>query len=115
MAGKFWKTVKIWSQKPHVVNKRLSGVVSVSSWKCVSEFQSWQSIVEDFKEELIDLDENGICRLFNAKGNWTKTEENWTLEDPNGDECYVSIRKCLPKQPNRYQPMLEIEFIGKFC
>lgn len=111
MAGKFWKTIRIWSQKPHVVNKRLAGVATVASWKCVSEFPSWENIIE-IHQDLKGCSESEICEKFKVAENWLSAN-NWITEEHEGSECYASLRRCLPKQPNRHRPVLELEFIGR--
>lgn len=112
ISEKYWGTLKVWSQKPHVVNKRLAGVANIASWKCVSNFHSWENIVETYLE-LLGLDEIEISSAMHRLG-WSPTE-HWTVDKRKENECYVSLRKCLPKQPNRHQPVLELEFIGAFC
>ena len=111
MADNFWKTVKIWSQKSHVVNKRLIGVATLASWKLVSNFSSWQQIVEK-KAQLVGLSDHQITEAI-SKMDWEKSE-CWAIEELNMDSpfCFVSLRKCLPKQPRRHQPVFELEFIG---
>ena len=109
--AEFWGTIKVWSQKPHVVNKRLAGVASVASWKCVSEFSSWEQIV-DKHVELIGQDELGIMREM-KKLMWEKAE-HWTVEEQEENVCFASLRKCLPKQARRHQSLFELEIIGVY-
>lgn len=111
MAEKFWNSLKVWSQKPHVVNKRLAGVASVASWKCVSQFSSWENIVEKHLE-IIGLNEQEIMEKFNGSI-WSKAE-HWAGEEHLDNTCFVSLRKCLPKQPHRYQSVFELEFMGVY-
>lgn len=109
MAERFWNTLKVWSQKPHVVNKRLTGVASVATWECVSSFLSWEDIVEKHLE-LIGLSEVEIEVRMNARL-WSKSE-HWTVENHEENTCFASVRRCLPKQTRRHQTLLELEIIG---
>jgi hypothetical protein len=107
----FWKSVRIWSQKPHVVNKRLIGVATLASWKYVSNSSSWKEIV-DTTVQLTSLNEHQVVEAI-SQMEWVKSE-SWASEDLTLDSsyCFVSLRKCLPKQPRRHQPVHELEFIG---
>jgi hypothetical protein len=109
MAERFWNTLKVWSQKPHVVNKRLSGVASIANWKCVSQFLSWQDIIEKHLV-LIGLDEVEIEKKMDGM-KWSKAQ-HWSIEEHEENTCLASIRKCLPKQKSRHQTILELEIIG---
>ena len=113
MDENFWKTVRIWSQKPHVVNKRLIGVATLASWKFVSSFSCWQDIV-DKNAQLIGLNEDQVLEAI-SQMEWEKSG-CWANEElsMNPSHCLVSLRKCLPKQPRRHQPVFELEFIGVF-
>ena len=113
MAERFWNTLKVWSQKPHVVNKRLSGVASIANWKCVSNFLSWEAIIETHLK-LIGLDEVELAKQMNDM-KWNKTE-HWSIEEHKEESnlCIASIRKCLPKQNSRHQTIYEFEVIGVF-
>ncbi|XP_046447800.1 probable tRNA (uracil-O(2)-)-methyltransferase isoform X1 [Daphnia pulex] len=108
MAERFWNTLKVWSQKPHVVNKRLSGVASIANWKCVSQFLSWQEIIEKHLV-LIGLDEIELEKKMDGM-KWSKSE-HWSIEEHQENTCLASIRKCLPKQKSRHQTILELEII----
>ena len=107
----FWKTVKIWSTKQHVVNKRLAGVTVVSSWKLPSSWPSWIDLVEK-NAKMKELNQEEAVQDIE----WEKAAQ-WTAEETQRDSssCLVSLRKCLPKQPRRYQPVFELEFIGVYC
>jgi len=112
MNSNFWKAIKIWSQKPHVVNKRLAGVTVASSWKSPSSFTSFSDVVEKTAELNKVATERVADVITELK--WEK-ESVWTDELPmnqDSNDCYLSLRKCIPKQPNRYQPVYELEFIG---
>lgn len=111
MTEKFWGTIKVWSQKPHVVNKRLAGVASVANWKCVSDFSSWEEIVEKHVG-LIGLDELDIVKGMKELM-WEKAE-HWTIEEHEENTCLASLRKCLPKQTRRHQSLFELEVIGVY-
>jgi len=111
MNSNFWKAIKIWSQKPHVVNKRLAGVTVASSWKSPSSFTSFSDVVEKTAELNKVATERVADVITELK--WEK-ESVWTDELPmnqDSNDCYLSLRKCIPKQPNRYQPVYELEFI----
>nr|CAG4642587.1 EOG090X07W1 [Evadne anonyx] len=107
----FWKAIKIWSQKPHVVNKRLAGVTVVSSWKLPSSFTSFNHVVEKTAE----LNSVDVERVADVLTGWSWEKENvWTDELPmnqDSNDCFLSLRKCIPKQPHRYQPVYELEFM----
>ena len=110
--AEFWGTIKVWSQKPHVVNKRLAGVASVASWKCVSGFSSWEEIV-DKHAVLIGSDELGIMKGMNELM-WEKAD-HWTVEDQKENTMFfASLRKCLPKQTRRHQSLFELEVVGVY-
>lgn len=109
-ADGFWKTVKIWSQKTHVVNKHLAGVAVIASWKLSSCCSSWIDIIEK-NSGLKGLQEEEFHQAVGQLG-W-ETEEPWMEKEcPDLSACYVSLRKCLPKQSRRYEPVFEVEFIG---
>ena len=113
MEDNFWKTVRIWSQKPHVVNKRLAGVVTLFSWKFPSKFTSWVDMVE----KTCEINGQSEEKIKEAIEGWNWEAGNlWTDDFPHHDSslCYVSLRKCLPKQPHRFQPVYEVEFIGVY-
>ena len=112
MNQNFWKAIKIWRQKPHVVNKRLAGVTVISSWKLPSSFTSFNDVVE----KTIELNRFSADEVANAITNWNwENESVWTDElsmNQDFNDCFLSLRKCIPKQPQRYQPVYELEFIG---
>ena len=111
MSENFWKAIKIWSQKPHVVNKRLAGVTVVHSWKSPAYFTSFKHLLEKTAE----LNGFDVERVAATITSWSWEKENvWTDEFPHqeSDVCFLSLRKCIPKQPHRYQPVYELEFIG---
>ena len=105
----FWKTIKIWSQKQHVVNKRLVGISVLHNWKCPSAFSSRKNVF-DLAASLRGLSENEIIK--HAQHLEWQEDSHWTFIDPSSNSCLVSLRKCLPKQPQRYNPVLELEVIG---
>ncbi|KAI9562599.1 hypothetical protein GHT06_010053 [Daphnia sinensis] len=108
MAETFWSALKVWSQKPHVVNKRLTGVASVAHWKCTSLFSSWEEIVEKHLE-LTGLNEVEIEEQMNSHL-WSKSE-HWTVGNCEENTCFASVRRCLPKQTRRHLTVLELEII----
>lgn len=110
MEEKLWNVVKIWSQKPHVVNKRLVGVSVIGCWKFESNFSSWESIVEKF-QNLKNNQEEALNVI--EKFGWERTEP-WKSDSYESSECIVSLRKCLPKQPRRFSSELELEFLGVY-
>nr|CAG4643282.1 EOG090X07W1 [Ilyocryptus agilis] len=105
----FWKAVRIWSKKPHVVNKRVASSVVINSWTLVSSSSTWTEAIEKYLL-FSDLDEEeatGIIGTFN----WEKAPL-WTDSDKIFDDtCCVSLRKLLPKQPHRHKAAFELEFI----
>lgn len=108
----FWRAIKIWSQKTHVVNKRLTGVAVTHSWTLPSSQSSWLDIVEANSTNFRGLDLEKILKGVELL-EWQASTISWTDEvviDPLS--CYVSLRKCIPKQPRRYEPLYELEFIG---
>lgn len=111
MEVKFWNVVKIWSQKPHVVNKRLVGVSVIGCWKFTSDFPSWEAIIEKF-QNVAQTEELEVLSVIKNFG-WEKAEP-WKVEGYQSSECQVSLRKCLPKQPRRFSNELELEFLGVY-
>nr|CAG4650235.1 EOG090X07W1 [Sida crystallina] len=110
----FWKTVKLWSQKAHVVNKRLVGIVPVTCWKLESTYESWADFVSSILEHFINVGtEEEIVGVADDL-QWSKSHI-WTEELASGvresSNCYVSLRKCLPKQPRRHSTVYELELI----
>lgn len=112
MEDKLWEVVKIWSQKTHVVNKRLVGVSVIGCWKFTSEFSSWESIVEKFEIVAQNESESEVLKVINGF-EWLKAEP-WKLDTVQASECVVSLRKCLPKQPHRFSSELELEILGMY-
>ena len=110
----FWKTVKLWSQKTHVVNKRLVGVAPIASWSKISQDCSlWTDLVHFSRKHFNLSSEDEIMKEI-ENFQWQKCPI-WT-EDLSYNQvcsnCHLSLRKCLPKQPKRHQPTYELEFIG---
>lgn len=112
MAESFWSSIKVWSEKPHVVNKRLAGVAVVTSWRCPSSFLSWEEIVQKHLD-LVGLEEQEIIKAINEMM-WTTNAEPWFSEKYDQETSWASLRKCLPKQCHRHQPLFELEIIGVY-
>ena len=82
----------------------------------------WRNLVELVRAELTPK-ELTPKELTDAAGrlSWLAEEPPWTQQAPptpassaNDAGLGAALRKCLPKQPHRHQPVYEWEFVGRF-
>lgn len=122
--GNFWKTIKLYLDKPHIVNKRLAGTVPWSYFKSTNEIPL-NTFIELRKYLRNERDYNGDSVISFLKQNHIVAAkcpgaflENLTSEPDKRDVIFhghniLILRKMLPKNKSLYENVNELVLIGK--
>jgi hypothetical protein len=107
----FWKAVDIWNDCPHVVNRRLCGVICLFSGKILHSEVDHHIIVSKIKAADIptatSVGEDHILKILDAAG--ILTEKNYNVSEVG---VYIYFKKLLPRNSDKFQPCLELVIIG---
>lgn len=121
----FWKTLKLYLDKPHTVNKRLAGSVPLSYFKSTNEI-SLKNFIELKKHLKNEREYNGDSVInFLKENNIDAVKcpgaflENLTSVPERRDDVLdgnkiIILRRLLPKNKNLYGIANELVLIGKF-
>lgn len=121
----FWTTLKLYLDKPHIVNKRLAGSVPWSYFKTANEISldnfielrthlgneseySGDSVMNFLKRNLIDAVKCPAAFLENLR---SPTEKRDSVLHGN---TILILRRMLPKNKNLYGTVNELVLIGEW-
>lgn len=121
----FWKTIKLYLDKPHAVNKRLAGSVPLSHFKVTSEV-SINDFIELRKHLRSEREYNGdsVIKFLKRKNIDALKCPSGFLDDliniPKREDGVLShgvrviiLSKLLPKNKTLYTTASELVLIGK--
>lgn len=127
---RFLKAVNVWIEKPHVINRRLMGalVIKKAPFEHLTEkdlprffadqrqLLHTQSLQGSFASDTSKNSEIGeeTC-LINGETDIPEIPEKDSFKDPADDEKrnLITLRKLLPRQLDKRDPIFELIFIGK--
>lgn len=119
----FWKTIKLYLDKPHTINKRLAGSVPWSYFKSTNKI-SLNHFIELRKHLRNDSEYNGdsVINFLKQKDVEVVKCPGGFLEDlindPEENEVFlhghkiIILRRLLPKNKNLYGTANELVLIG---
>lgn len=122
----FWQTIKLYLDKPHIVNKRLAGSVPWSYFKSANDISS-DNFIELRKYLRNEREYNGDSVISFLKQNHIDAVkcpgaflENLTTIPETRDVVLrgnkiIILRRMLPKNKNLYDTVNELVLIGKWC
>jgi hypothetical protein len=107
----FWKAVDIWNNFPHVVNRRLCGVIFLFSGKILNPEVDHNIIVSKIRDTNISaatsVEEEHLLKALEAAG--IQIEKNYDISEAG---IYIYVKKLLPRNSDKYEPCLELVIIG---
>lgn len=121
----FWKTLKLYLDKPHTVNKRLAGSVPLSYFISTNEI-TLNNFIELKKHLKLEREYNGDAVInFLKEKNIDAVKcpsaflDNLTnIPERRDDALYgnkiIILRRLLPKNKNLYGTANELVLIGRF-
>lgn len=107
----FWKAIDIWNNYPHVVNRRLCGVICLFVGKILNSEVDHNVIVSRIRDTNIpaatSVEDDHILKILEAA-------EIQAEKDCNVSEAgvYIYFKKLLPRNYDRFEPCLELVIIG---
>ena len=120
----FLNALDVWIEKPHVINRRLMGALIVK--KAPFEHLTEKDLACFFADQRQQLLHTQSLQGSFASDTSKKSEigekiclipEKDSFTDPAGDEegNSITLRKLLPRQLDKRDPIFELVFIGKKC
>jgi hypothetical protein len=107
----FWKAVDIWNNCPHVVNRRLCGVIFLFSGKLLNPEVDHNIIVPKIRNTnisvAVSLEEEHFLKALETAG--IQTQKNYDISEAG---IYIYFKKLLPRNSDKFKPCLELVIIG---
>lgn len=114
----FWEAIRVWIERPHIVNRRLMGVDICSNWLIEIDREKYVNIVSDSLYKLLredytiqDLDVKIILQNYYTLRECNQADV-WE-ENGNISELFIQTRRLLPKQPNKFKIQKEIIILDR--
>jgi hypothetical protein len=107
----FWKAIDIWNKCPHVVNRRLCGVICLFVGKILNSEVDHNVIISKIRDTSIptatSLEDDHILKIL-------KEAEIQAEKDCNVSEAgaYIYFKKLLPRNYDKFEPCLELVIVG---
>jgi hypothetical protein len=106
----FWKAVDIWNKLPHVVNRRLCGVIFLFDGKILNAEVDHNIIVSKIRDANLSAATTVKEHLLNAlEAAGIQTEKNYDISKAG---IYIYFKKLLPRNSDKFKPCLELVIIG---
>ena len=111
----FFRALEVWIEKPHVVNRRLSGSILLGQVLVPCEGLTFAKLVHDYSRLLLQKQaENASQDSRNDRIHLNLAPSNSDEETNDNERLFVVIlRKLLPRQLERTTPLLELVVVGK--
>jgi hypothetical protein len=107
----FWKAVDIWNNCPHVINRRLCGVICLFVGKILNCEVDHDVIISRIRDTNIpavtSVEEDHILKVLEAAD--IQVEKDCNVSEAG---IYIYLKKLLPRNYDIFQPCLELVIIG---
>ncbi|XP_023230797.1 probable tRNA (uracil-O(2)-)-methyltransferase isoform X1 [Centruroides sculpturatus] len=114
----FWEALRVWIERPHIVNRRLMGVDICNTWtvevdskersdECVSD-----SVYESLRQECLTPDLN-VRVILQKRYVLSSCQVDIWEENGNNSGLFIQTRQLLPKQPSKFQIQQEIVILDR--
>jgi hypothetical protein len=107
----FWKAIDIWNSCPHVVNRRLCGVICLFVGKISNCEVDHNVIVSRIRNTSIPaataVEDYHILKILEAAD--IQAEKNCNVSEAG---VYIYFKKLIPRNCDQFEPCLELVIIG---
>ena len=107
----FWKAVDIWNNCPHVVNRRLCGVICLFVGKILNSEVDHNVIISRIRATNIpaatSVEDDDILKILKAAD--VQAEKDFNVSEAG---VYIYFKKLLPRNYDKFEPCLELVIIG---
>lgn len=108
----FWKAVDIWNNCPHVVNRRLCGVICLFVGKILNSEVDHNVIISRIRATNIpaatSVEDDDILKILKAAD--VQAEKDFNVSEAG---VYIYFKKLLPRNYDKFEPCLELVIIDK--